>query len=84
MDELTDQHRTALEWKYVDKLSVRDIAGRWEATEKSVESILFRARRELRLKLMKTDAAGDFPTSNEPAATASQLPEASEIREPTT
>ena len=61
MDHLAEQERTALEWKYLDKLSVRAIAQRWETTEKAVESILFRARRELRLRLLKTDMADDLP-----------------------
>jgi hypothetical protein len=37
----------------LDNLSVREIAERWEITEKSAESILFRARRELRERLEK-------------------------------
>jgi len=61
MEHLSDQQRTALEWKYLDKLSVRQIAERWDTTEKAVESILFRARNELRLKLLKTEAADDPP-----------------------
>jgi RNA polymerase sigma factor (sigma-70 family) len=72
MDELSDQYRSAIEWKYLDGLSVRDIAERWETTEKAVESILFRARREFRMKLLKTDiadevcgdSAGSPPRSN--------------------
>jgi len=48
MDGLSEQHRLALEWKYLEKLSVREIARRWEITEKAVESILFRARGEFR------------------------------------
>jgi RNA polymerase sigma factor (sigma-70 family) len=48
MDALTEQHRIALEWKYLEKLSVKEIAGRWGTTEKAVESILFRARCEFR------------------------------------
>jgi RNA polymerase sigma factor (sigma-70 family) len=48
MDRLPEQYRQALEWKYLDRLSVREIAIRWEITEKAVESILFRARREFR------------------------------------
>ncbi len=56
MDDLPEQYRLVLEWKYVDQLSVREIAGRIETTEKAVESILFRARREFR------DGMGDrFP-----------------------
>jgi RNA polymerase sigma factor (sigma-70 family) len=53
MDGLGDQHRLALEWKYLDNLSVREIAARWEITEKAAESILFRARREFRERLEK-------------------------------
>ena len=63
MDELTEQHRNVLEWKYLDKLSVRAIAERWETTEKAVESILFRARREFRMRLLKTDVADELPPS---------------------
>lgn len=48
MDGLSEQYRIALEWKYVEKLSVREISDRWETTEKAAESILFRARREFR------------------------------------
>ncbi len=48
MDGLTEQHRIVLEWKYLEKLSVKEIAGRWDMTEKAVESILFRARGEFR------------------------------------
>lgn len=48
MDSMPEQYRMALEWKYLDQLSVREIAARWKMTEKAVESILFRARREFR------------------------------------
>lgn len=48
LDDLPEPHRQALEWKYVDHLSVQEIAGRMAMTEKSVESILYRARREFR------------------------------------
>ena len=51
MDALPESYRLALEWKYVDRLSVRAIADRIDASEKSVESILFRARRALRDQL---------------------------------
>ncbi|HVX63890.1 MAG TPA: RNA polymerase sigma factor [Pirellulales bacterium] len=56
MDQLPDQYRIALEWKYLDKLSVREIARRWGAKEKAVESILFRARNEFRERLKKKDS----------------------------
>jgi RNA polymerase sigma factor (sigma-70 family) len=58
MDALSEQHRLALEWKYLDHLSVREIAGRWKTTEKSVESMLFRARREFRERLERPGQAG--------------------------
>jgi hypothetical protein len=48
LGEMSDQHRIALIWKYLDRLSVRDMAERWSATEKAVESILFRARNDFR------------------------------------
>lgn len=48
MDDLPEQHRLVLEWKYIDRSSVREIATRLSMTEKAVESILFRARRDLR------------------------------------
>jgi RNA polymerase sigma-70 factor (ECF subfamily) len=48
MDDLPEQYRLALEWKYIDGLSVRQIAERLALTEKAAESILFRARREFR------------------------------------
>jgi RNA polymerase sigma factor (sigma-70 family) len=51
MDELPERHRLVLEWKYLDKLAVREIAARLDLTEKAAESILFRARREFREKL---------------------------------
>lgn len=48
MDDLPEPHRLVLEWKYVDHLSVQEIAGRMALTEKAVESILYRARCEFR------------------------------------
>jgi RNA polymerase sigma factor (sigma-70 family) len=53
MDKLPAEYRLALEWKYLDNLSVREIALRWETTEKSAESILFRARREFRERMTR-------------------------------
>lgn len=63
MDALSDQHRNILEWKYLDKLSVREIAERCKTTEKAVESILFRARRDFRERFQKTEFADDLPAS---------------------
>ncbi|MGD0519539.1 MAG: sigma-70 family RNA polymerase sigma factor [Thermoguttaceae bacterium] len=48
MDGLPDEERLALEWKYIDDLSVGDIADRLGRTEKAVESVLYRARRSFR------------------------------------
>jgi RNA polymerase sigma-70 factor (ECF subfamily) len=44
MDELPDEERLVLEWKYLDRLSVREIAHRLGRTEKAAESLLYRAR----------------------------------------
>lgn len=51
MDELPEPQRLALEWKYVDHMSVQEIAVRMALTDKAVESILYRARREFRAGL---------------------------------
>ncbi len=55
MDAIPEQTRMALEWKYIDKLSVREIAVRLDVTEKSAESILFRGRRDFRQRLVTRD-----------------------------
>lgn len=60
MDQLSDQFRLALEWKYIDRLSVREMSERWSTTEKAAESILFRARGEFR-RLLKQDDQPDTP-----------------------
>jgi RNA polymerase sigma factor (sigma-70 family) len=61
MDELPERHRLVLEWKYLDKLAVREIAARLDLTEKAAESILFRARREFREKLTIEEKKVDHP-----------------------
>jgi RNA polymerase sigma-70 factor, ECF subfamily len=48
MEGLPDEERLALEWKYIDGLSVGDIADRLGRTEKAVESVLYRARQSFR------------------------------------
>lgn len=48
LDGLPEQHRLALEWKYIEQLTVREIADRFSTTEKAVESTLFRARQAFR------------------------------------
>jgi RNA polymerase sigma-70 factor (ECF subfamily) len=48
LDELSDRQRVVLEWKYLDALRVREIAERLGDSEKAVETVLYRARREFR------------------------------------
>ena len=48
MDGLPVEERLALEWKYVDDLSVSEIADRLGRTERAAESVLYRARRSFR------------------------------------
>jgi RNA polymerase sigma-70 factor (ECF subfamily) len=48
LNALPDRERLLLEWKYLDGLSVREIAERLGATERSIEASLFRARRGFR------------------------------------
>lgn len=48
LEQLDDMHREALELKYAERLSVREIAVRFDQTEKAAESLLYRARREFR------------------------------------
>ena len=48
LDYLPIHYGNVLEWKYIQDLSVRDIAARMETTEKAVESLLTRARSAFR------------------------------------
>ena len=48
MDRMDDLQRVALEWKYIDGLTVREIAGQLGRTEKAIEAILYRARAAFR------------------------------------
>lgn len=48
MSQLAPQHREALEGKYVDGKSVRELANGWKMSEKAVESQLSRARQAFR------------------------------------
>jgi RNA polymerase sigma factor (sigma-70 family) len=64
MDALPEQHRLVLEWKYVEALSVREIAGRIDTTEKAAESILFRARQEFRQIRERQQKAAASPVGN--------------------
>jgi RNA polymerase sigma-70 factor (ECF subfamily) len=56
LDALPDRHEAVLRAKYLDGLSVAEIAASWSATPKAVESLLTRAReafRELYEKLSR-------------------------------
>jgi RNA polymerase sigma-70 factor (ECF subfamily) len=44
LDRLPPRYATVLEWKYIDGLSVKEIADRFELTTKAAESTLTRAR----------------------------------------
>ena len=48
LDALPGRYGEALEWKYIDGLSVREIAVRLELGEKAAESLLTRARESFR------------------------------------
>lgn len=45
---MCERQRIVLEWKYLDGLAVREMAERLGETEKAVEAVLYRARREFR------------------------------------
>lgn len=48
LDYLPDRYGDVLEWKYIQGLSVAEIAGRLGATPKAAESVLTRARQAFR------------------------------------
>jgi RNA polymerase sigma-70 factor (ECF subfamily) len=48
LDHLPVNYSSVLEWKYLDDLSVRDIAARLNLSEKAAESLLTRARAAFR------------------------------------
>jgi RNA polymerase sigma-70 factor (ECF subfamily) len=67
LERLPPRQRTVLEWKYLDALRVREIADRLGETEKAVEALLYRARREFRRlfdvkQLARNDCVLDEPT----------------------
>ena len=71
LEELDETKRQCLQWKYLDRLSVREIAARLDLTEKAVESILYRARLEFRERFEKlehnSDAHANHSQSIEPS-----------------
>ena len=52
VDTLPERYSDILEWKYVDGLSVEDIAGQLNIGPKAAESLLTRARSAFRLAIM--------------------------------
>jgi RNA polymerase sigma-70 factor (ECF subfamily) len=57
LDALPGRYGEVLEWKYLDGLSVRDIAGRLEIGEKAAESLLTRARDAFREAIVELAGA---------------------------
>jgi len=59
VNEMSDDERLALEWKYLDDLSVREIAERLGRTPKAAEALLYRARRTFRALMVRYEGAND-------------------------
>ena len=57
LDHLPPRYSRALEWKYLEELSVDDIAGRLQCTPKAAESLLTRARDAFRDAFSAVQAA---------------------------
>ena len=62
---LAEERRQVLMWKYVEGLSVEAIAGRLQRTAKAVESLLSRAREQLRGLLHGYITGGERPAGKE-------------------
>src|SRR5215212_351533 len=58
LDHLPPRYSRALEWKYLEDLSVDDIAARLQCTPKAAESLLTRARDSFRDAFAAVQAAG--------------------------
>ena len=58
LDHLPPRYSRALEWKYLEELSVDDIAARLQCTPKAAESLLTRARDAFRDAFAAVQAAG--------------------------
>jgi RNA polymerase sigma-70 factor (ECF subfamily) len=58
LDHLPPRYSRALEWKYLEELSVDDIARRLQCTPKAAESLLSRARDAFRDAFAAVQAAG--------------------------
>lgn len=58
LEQLPERQRIVLEWKYLDGLRVHDMAVRLGETERAVETVLYRARREFRRLYASDEARG--------------------------
>src|SRR5918994_3952380 len=63
LDHLPPRYSRALEWKYLEELSVDDIAGRLQCTPKAAESLLTRARDAFRDAFAAVHTAANEVTS---------------------
>jgi RNA polymerase sigma-70 factor (ECF subfamily) len=63
LDHLPPRYSRALEWKYLEDLSVDDIAARLRCTPKAAESLLTRAREAFRDAFAAVQAAANEVTS---------------------
>ena len=63
LESLEEKKRQCLEWKYLERLSVREMAARLDVTEKAVESILYRARLEFRERFEQQEQSYDTTLS---------------------
>ena len=63
LDHLPPRYSRALEWKYLEDLSVDDIAARLQCTPKAAESLLTRARDAFRDAFAAVEAAANEVTS---------------------
>ena len=59
VDGLPDHYAQVLEWKYVDEMPVRAIAGRLDIGEKAAESLLTRAREAFRRTIAEMAGTAD-------------------------
>ena len=63
LESLDETKRQCLEWKYLERLSVREMAARLDVTEKAVESLLYRARLEFRERFEQQEQSYDSHAS---------------------
>jgi RNA polymerase sigma-70 factor (ECF subfamily) len=63
LDRLPDRYGDVLEWKYVDGLSVKEIARQLAIGPKAAESLLTRARTAFRDTVVALDAAADLSSN---------------------